>query len=60
MFQTGYTCNKCGKDYSRHQDRNDLTKKVIVMNFANVLCCGCETEMKSKIRSIVIEYLDEK
>ena len=59
MIQNGYTCNKCQKDYIKYQDRNNITKKVISLGLANVLCRDCEIEMKNKIRSIVVEYLEE-
>ena len=52
-----WTCNYCKKDYSNELEKNQIVQKIILNDYANMLCHQCRLKLTKQIKKIAIEFL---
>jgi len=52
-----FTCGKCGKNFEKHPRRNEITQKVKLAGYANILCFQCRCELEDAVADIAKRYL---
>lgn len=50
-------CGHCGRDFTNDPDWKKNTVKVVLFEFANLLCNACERELREKLWMLAKEYL---
>lgn len=53
-------CGKCGYDQRKDsQDKKRLLEKVVVADYANILCRSCKMMLEEEISDVAARYLGD-